>query len=319
MRKHIEQYRPMYIIMTGLPASGKTSVAKELVKLFETEGITASICSTDIIAKDLFGDEYNGMISKVDENIFMKEMFSDVREHLLEGRNVILDGDNLTIEERKQALDAVKHIPCAKMSYIISKKFSDCVKDDSERTRSVGKEYIAKCVRKFEMPLNGEGFDYITMHIEEELKSFSQKKREMIKQDMMNFDQCNPKYTHTLGEHSKLMEEEFASENLFWTELATWHDVGKLFTQSFDKNGVAHYPNYENVGAYFMLSNYNINMYDIADGDSQLFFLALIQSINYHTIFDKSISLRYHRKWKKLLGRTYDNLAEFHAVDKMHD
>ena len=50
------------------------------------------------------------------------------------------------------------------------------------------------------------------------------------------------------------MEPKYPTANFYAQYAAYYHDVGKLFTQSIDKNDIAHYYGHENIGAYIVLN-----------------------------------------------------------------
>lgn len=94
-----------------------------------------------------------------------------------------------------------------------------------------------------------------------------------------------------------------------------YHDMGKLYTQTFDEDGVAHYYGHENIGAYMML------VYEVANQHS-LF-------VN-HNIGDIAFYINYHvlpfqwnpnntkteTKWVKRFGsKKYHNLWDMHIAD----
>lgn len=93
-----------------------------------------------------------------------------------------------------------------------------------------------------------------------------------------------------------------------------YHDMGKLYTQTFDENGVAHYYGHENICAYMML------VYEVANQHS-LF-------VN-HNIGDIAFYINYHmlpfqwkpisecdNKWIKIMGhKKYENLWSLHIAD----
>lgn len=74
-------------------------------------------------------------------------------------------------------------------------------------------------------------------------------------------------------------------------EAALFHDYGKLFTQSFDEYGEAHYYNHENVGAYLY-----------AAANPNYIGLATAFYINYHMmLYNPQLS---EEKLKEKLGVT---------------
>ena len=93
-----------------------------------------------------------------------------------------------------------------------------------------------------------------------------------------------------------------------------YHDMGKLYTQTFDENGVAHYYGHENIGAYMML------VYEVANQHS-LFVNHNIGDIafyiNYHMLpFHWKPISKCDNKWIKIMGhKKYENLWSMHIAD----
>ena len=94
-----------------------------------------------------------------------------------------------------------------------------------------------------------------------------------------------------------------------------YHDMGKLYTQTFDEDGVAHYYGHENIGAYMML------VYEVANQHS-LFVNHNIGDIafyiNYHMLpFQwKPNNTKTETKWAKRFGsKKYHNLWSLHIAD----
>lgn len=307
-------HKPLYFIMVGLPASGKSTIAKEIVESINEETV---ICSSDHMRELIYGENYDKDGVDIDNNLVFSELYKEVRMNLKAKKNVILDATNITIKDRKKAIEAVRKIPCYKIAYIVVKKHSQCVKDDKNRNHSVGEKVIDKFIKRFEIPLMGEGFDFISIYQTEGFdKKFNKNKRNKILEDMKNFDQKNPNHSKTLGLHSLSVADCFKNENKFWQEVSIWHDIGKLFTQTFDEKLVAHYYNHQNVGAYYLLSNYDISIYDLEDKQEALLFLVLVQAVNYHMVFMNELGIKAEIKWINLLGNLYENLKIFNEIDK---
>ncbi len=87
----------MLIVITGLPGTGKTTIAEALA-----EELDAIVFSTDKIRKMIFKKPiYNEM----DKKIVYNELFLQARSYLSRGKNVILDGTFYSIELRENAKD----------------------------------------------------------------------------------------------------------------------------------------------------------------------------------------------------------------------
>ena len=85
----------MLVVITGLPGSGKTTVADSLSK-----EIDAIVLSTDKIRKNMFK---NPVYNENDKRVVYNELFSRAREYLSSGKNVILDGTFYTKSLRDKA------------------------------------------------------------------------------------------------------------------------------------------------------------------------------------------------------------------------
>ncbi|KYC50671.1 MAG: L-seryl-tRNA(Sec) kinase [Candidatus Methanofastidiosum methylothiophilum] len=85
----------MLIVITGLPGSGKTTIADALSK-----EIDAVVLSTDKIRKSMFK---NPIYNEEDKRIIYNELFSQGKNLLSAGRSVILDGTFYTRALRERA------------------------------------------------------------------------------------------------------------------------------------------------------------------------------------------------------------------------
>ena len=141
----------------------------------------------------------------------------------------------------------------------------------------------------------------------------------IVMKKMRGFDQKNPHHTMTLDEHCKFASEKFKMINGYiYTEYpfaARLHDIGKLFTQKFDEDGVAHYYQHENVGCYYLLSNLeNIKRYrDYSDEE----LLNILFLVNYHMMPMSWDSDKAKQKWLRRFGEyKYKLLLDFNECDK---
>jgi len=99
----------MLIIVTGLPGTGKTTIADALSK-----EIDAIVFSTDKIRKMIFEKP---IYDKEDKRVVYDELFSQAQKYLSIGKNVILDGTFYTKLLREKAKEVGKPF-CEKVYFV---------------------------------------------------------------------------------------------------------------------------------------------------------------------------------------------------------
>ena len=255
-----------FIMMVGLPASGKSTYAKTWYSDFE-------IISSDAIRKELFGDE---SVQKDNGKVF-GEVFKRVKNNLLKGRDVIVDATFINRKSRKGLLEMVSNIDgVTKEAIVMTTPYHVCVKRDKERDRTVGEDVIKKFLMRFQIPMYSEGFDNILIvgHNEE-------------------YDRIKNFYTHEINNpHHKdnsltshclnarfYVDEHYKLGSLNLLEACENHDLGFIMTETVDDKGVSHYYGHECVGAYLWLSG---NIHDNWWSEYDLHRITAL--INYHML-----------------------------------
>ena len=316
---------PILYIMCGLPASGKTTEAKKIVA---EDG--AEYVSSDEIRKELYGDE---SCQSNNQKVF-EHYYQRMNQYLSEGKDVVIDSTNVTLKSRKRILSECK-VNCVKILYVIATPIEYCYENDSKRERQVGKEIIDKFWKSFQFPQGFEVFDSIVIIQNNHEKKFDVGFFEETIKKMNDFDQKNPHHKFTLGEHclitKKLLEkminntDSFYEKRLFFTEkvkksvcyAALIHDVGKMFTQSFDKDGVAHYYNHANIGTYYLVSHMS-EFLDSIDKDCFQYVSYILFLVNYHMLAHEIHTEKAINKYKNLFGEDLFNLLmKFQKCDSL--
>lgn len=258
-----------FIMMVGLPASGKSTYAKN----FNQYGEYFEIISSDAIRKELFGDE---SVQKDNGKVF-GEVFKRTKNNLLRGNNVIVDATFINRKSRKGILEMVSKIDnVTKEAIVMTTPYHVCVARDMERDRTVGKDVIKKFLMRFQIPMYSEGFDDISI----------------VKHDYHPDDTSNI-YGHSINnphhEEDDLVNHcigakvyvkshyNVGSCNLL--EACLYHDVGFPMTETVDDNGISHYYGHESVGAYLWL-NTNVGNYEWSEYDIH----RITALINYHML-----------------------------------
>ena len=291
---------PTLWVMVGLSGSGKSSVAKEIAE----NNPNTIIVSLDNIGEELTGDYGNQENNEEVFKVFRKR----IREALENNMNVIADATNITMRSRRAIIENVKGVDCCKIAYLIPKPFEQCKIDNLNRPHPVPEEVLDKQLRKFQIVFYEEGWDLIKRH-----GFFKQNELalESIYLKMENFDQKNPHHTMSLLDHSDYTYKLFADKEypMSFQLGAVLHDVGKLYCQTFDESGIAHYFGHDSIGSYLIMTSLDeFYYYDILD----VCFL-----INYHMMPFNWTTEKSKERWKKRFGEyKYQMLLDFHECDK---
>ena len=295
-----------FMIMVGLPASGKSSTAIKKAK-----ECNARIFSSDEYREKLLG---NANDQSNNEAIF-KALYSDMETACKNHEDIIYDATNVTLKARRIALEMAKKYSYENIVAIVMATPTDlCIKRDLGRDRKVGKEVIYKFLYKFQMPHYFEGFTRIEIVLPEETMQILLLKNqtlERLKAKMFIFDQCNPHHDFTVGQHCLKVASYFDKSDVrHWA--AIFHDVGKLCTQRFDEKGVAHYYSHDSVGAYILLYFCNVLTQYTPDIIELLFY------VNYHMRAHRDfMGEKAKRKYSKLFGQDrFDKLMYFAQCDR---
>ena len=297
--------------MIGISASGKSTIAKQIA-----ERDNCIIVSSDAIR----GEICEGEVSDQSKNEEVFRIFHRrIKENLLKGNNVIADATNITIKSRKAIFDAVRKIDCYKIGYLVVKNIEGCIKDNKNSDRvAVPDEVIYRQVRKFQIPFYEEGYNIIVIEDLNKDNSELFLVNDMIRRlQMSKFDQKNPYHNQTLEEHCDFVTEEFRKYNYpnYYNFAARQHDIGKMYTQTFDENGIAHYYGHEGYGTYLLLSDYNSIFREIFYSKDEI--LDMLFLINYHMLPMNWNTEKAKNKWRKIFGDyKYNLLVDFHMCDK---
>lgn len=131
------------LILKGLPASGKSTWAKQQLK--ENPGKYKRISKDDL--REMFD---GGKWSGENENFILKVRDQLILESLRHGHDVIVDDTNLNSKHETHIRELVKDFPDVEVSIVeFRTSVADCIKLDSERANSVGIEVIRKMYTQY--------------------------------------------------------------------------------------------------------------------------------------------------------------------------
>lgn len=299
---------PNLYVMIGLSGSGKSTISKILSKennciIVSSDDIRGEICD-------------NGVIDQTKNNEVFKIFHNRIKMHLNNGNNVIADATNINLKSRRCILDSIKNIECNKIAYIIPKPLEQCIEDNIYREYPVPHHVIQKQEMNYQIPFYEEGFDKIIIHKFNE-QYLNLEFLKCCKNAMSEYNQNNPHHNMTLGEHCNYTYNKFKTYNYerCYNIGAMIHDIGKLYTQKTDENGISHYYQHENVGCYYLLSNINSLVSDTYMTDDEV--LKCLFLINYHMMPMSWNTEKSKNKWKKIFGdEKYNLLLKFNQCDK---
>ena len=306
-------------VLVGLPGSGKSTLVKRLA-----QNSNIQVISSDMIRRELTGDENN---QEHNEDVF-KLYYKTFKGSLRSNYNVVLDATNINIKARKQIFmhlnEYLKDVENYNMhhqsrqdfkviAYVMSLPLEECIKRDKLRERSVGENVIEKFVRSFQFPQKFEGFDeiFIEGYGGADMRLYDQFTAASLMEKMATFDQKNPHHKFTLLKHCINLETLCINDPIMRVA-GLWHDVGKLFTQQIDEQGVAHYFNHDSVGTYYLLDK--LNIFGLGNWDD---IFEVLFYINFHMRAHKDLrNSKAERKYRNLFGNSrYDKLIDFANKD----
>lgn len=304
--------KPVLVMMVGLSASGKSTIAHKLAK--ENNYI---IFSSDKLREELYGD----INDQTHNHELFVELHRRIKTALKDGNNVIYDACNLSSKRRIAFLQELKHIPCWKNCIMVATPYEQCVKNNMNRDRHVPDYVIERMYKSFDTPYYYEGFDRIKIHYWD--NSQTQNPTSWVLEHL-DYKQDNPHHRLTLGEHcvqaaKHLLRTKWEDHPWFNTlfSAALIHDCGKVFTKSFKNSkdefaDIAHYYSHEHVGAYDGL------FFDYPVGVNALDVSALISNHMKPYVFEKDGgNEKMRNKYLKLWGSDfYQCVMILHEADK---
>lgn len=288
-----------FYILCGIPGSGKSTWAVKNQSKYNFK-----IFSSDEYRKNLLGNindqSKNGLV--------FERLYSDIVEYLKEGKNCCLDATNMTIKNRKFALDKLTNIECEKVCILFATPQEIALANNELRDRKVPSEVIDKMISSFEIPFTEEGFDRVEIvdwdcehvYYMEEISK------------MRGVNQDNPHHKLHLDKHClKCFFEVYDAfpDDYDLQVAALGHDVGKLYTRTYNANKhLSNYYNHENVGAYkalFLEYPTGVNRENVC------FY------INYHMypyMFEK-MKPQKAAMYKSIFGNRLEKLMVLHEAD----
>lgn len=293
-----------FYLMVGLPASGKSTIAKEL-----STKENAVVLSSDTLREKLFDD-----INNQDGNEIIFDLLNKLIIYYLKmDISVIVDATNINYKKRMELLKELKNIDCYKQCILVATPYEKCLEQNKLRDRVVPEYVIKKMYMNFYVPQYYEGFDKIEIIY----PRISGKRITDLINHLKEIDQENKHHTLTIGNHCLkcLSNVEEGESDLNLSYAALLHDIGKEFTKEFknakgEETTEAHYFQHHLVSAYnslFYLDGIQNKNFDL---------LKTIALITWHMQPFNLESDKAKNKFIKLVGQEfYDRLLILHNAD----
>lgn len=301
--------RPIFVMMCGLPGSGKTTYAHELA---EING--AVVYSSDVIRAELFGDENN---QSNNDEVF-KVLHDRIKQSLRNGVSAIYDATNISSKRRRAFLMELKNISCWKHCYIAATKFKDCLEANDSRGRTVPYEVIKRMYMNWNTPYYFEGWDLIYIRYRDDYKRTDFDSALSWIDKHIRFDQHNPHHSLSLGRHCESVGDSLRDDDLTMYYAGLLHDCGKPFTKTFvnskgETTEVAHYYQHHCTGGYDSL------FFHYPEGVETLDVSILINlhMMPYNWEKDAEHGLSTMRKYERIWGtELFEKVMTLHEADK---
>ena len=314
--------RPTFIMMCGLPCSGKSVMAQQLATAYG-----ATIFSSDALREEMFQDVNN---QEHNQELFV-ELHKRIKACLKNGKSAIYDACNINYKRRMAFLQEIKNILCEKICVLMATPYQQCLNRNAVRDRKVPEHVIKKMRMNFDVPYWYEGWDEINVHYSL-IGIMSSFRADYFPcewcDSVMNFQQDNKHHTLSLGDHCletlyhvagtyELDIEYDETDQTDYNALsvaAALHDLGKVDCKTFvnskgETTQEAHYYGHERVGSYNCLFfDYGADPLDVA---------ILIRWHMQPYFWEKNNSEKLHNKYHQLWGEElYQDIMKLHAADK---
>lgn len=298
--------KPIFYMLVGLPASGKTHQAHLL-----NEKFGATIHTSDRIREELFQNEN----CQQDNNLVFETLHKCVIDDLRAGKNTVFDATNINYKRRIAFLNRIKKIECQKVCLFMATPFETCIQRNENRGRAVPHDVLDRMYRTVWIPGLYEGWDYIELIYPEDYTPKSVMELFNGESGLNFVEQDNPHHAFTVGHHCCVTYGLIGDASKELQEAALLHDIGKPYTKSFinskgETTSIAHYYDHHNVSAYDSLF--------YSDPDCDRIYVANL--IGWHMrpfLIERAPNIEKARnKFKNLIGtQLFNDVMALHAAD----
>ena len=314
--------RPVLFTMIGLPGSGKSTIADNLVVERNTgEYSRPVIHSSDSLRKELFGKEG----TQGDNGMIFSELHKRMKQDLKDGKDVVFDATNVNKKFRINFIRELKNIDCFNVAVCVMTPYELCLKNNVSRERVVPENVIRSMYLKWCPPSKQEGFDDIVL-----CYSFGDIDVK-TKYNLHNFfggeinacsiEQENRHHKRTIGDHciqAAVNIIYLCPDNYKLYLAALLHDIGKPFTKSHlnakgEETNECHYYNHQHCGAYDSL----FYTYNLSPNEDEMIHIANLIYYHMHPFLSWKQSEKALKRDRDLLGEDFFNeVMLLHRADR---
>ena len=232
-------------------------------KVFVVVGFPLSIDMVKMVIENRWGEEidrivdlreftkdalYDAMENQCDIFTAQERVNEKIEKAIAHSGNTLVFGQNHTPQSRLYIMQTIRKY--GKSAYIVI----DCPDIELIKSRyPSSREYITSVVRHFTIPIPSE-FDDITFVYH----SYCDRMDDLIRRSQRYHIKSNH-HDETIYQHGtevrKMMEEKGYKDNYLLSAIQL-HDLGKIDTQSVDKNGAYHYYGHPNAGSYRLITHF---------------------------------------------------------------
>ena len=157
---------PIFLMLVGIPSSGKTTIAREFMNEFNCIDAPIVHLSSDSLREELLGD-----INNQDNNkLIFDEMEKRTIDSLKENKHVIYDATNINRKKRKNILNKLPK-NTSKIACYMANNYDDILERNKNRDRTVPDRVILQMYKRLQLPVYGEGWDNIIHVFDNEMEN----------------------------------------------------------------------------------------------------------------------------------------------------
>jgi predicted kinase len=245
-----------FIMMVGLPASGKTTLAKQLAKIEN-----AVVLSSDDLRVEMYGD----INHQDNNNELFDEMNKRANDLLSKGQNVIYDATNLNRKRRKHLINHLIKADEKIVYYLNNSLATIMYRNSMRKERIIPNEVIERMYKTLQIPVKNEGWneviftgvedDYYLKKYRSQLETLIMKAPDHDKlfkelavfirdfDDVYNLPQDSSYHSFSVSRHIyhvyKYIFDNYKNKAINFDDFLTmlwaalFHDLGKSFCKSF--------------------------------------------------------------------------------------